>query len=317
MIYPISYHLKIFVSILILFVACLAVEPCLAIEEYAEKTGFDCEQCHIDPSGGAELTDIGKGYSLSLEGSVSAENKDPDHSKKSKSKKALKLIAGFIHLFTAFFWFGTILYVHLVLKPAYASMGLPPGEVRVGLISIVVMAVTGVILTYLRVPSWDFFLSTRFGILLLIKIALFLFLVISALFVVLFIGPRLKKKKPDSPIEIGDMTLSQLGEFDGKDGCKALIGFEGNIYDVTGSKMWKAGTHMMKHNSGEDLTSALDQAPHEADVIKDRMTVVGKILPESHEPGGLSHHHVFYFMAYLNLVVVIGVIVIISLWRWW
>jgi hypothetical protein len=40
-------------------------------------------------------------------------------------------------------WFGTILYVHLLLKPAYASHGLPRGELIVGWGSIALIAVTG------------------------------------------------------------------------------------------------------------------------------------------------------------------------------
>ena len=31
-------------------------------EEYAEKTAKDCQTCHIDPSGGAELTEEGKEF---------------------------------------------------------------------------------------------------------------------------------------------------------------------------------------------------------------------------------------------------------------
>lgn len=287
------------------------------LEEYAEKTGHDCEYCHVDPSGGAELTDIGKGFRLSLTGAETAGEQRRVDDKQPGAGKIFKLLIGFLHMFTAIFWFGTILYVHLVLKPAYASGGLPPNEVRVGLVSIVVMAVTGIILTYYRVPSWEFLLTTRFGILLLIKIALFLFLVLSALIVVLFIGPKLRKKKQSAAVAVGDMTISQLAHFDGKEGRPALVGFEGDIYDVTDSRMWKNGTHMMKHQAGEDLTVSLAQAPHGAEPIIERMVRVGRLLPEQMESAGLRPKHVFYFMAYANLIVVIGIIFIISLWRWW
>ena len=197
-------------------------------EEYAEQTGQDCSICHVDPSGGAELTGTGQGYLLSLTGATPGDT-TPAPKKTIGTGKLFKLFIGFIHLFTGVFWFGTILYVHLVLKPAYASKGLPPSEVRVGLISIAVMAVTGAILTYYRVPSWDFLLTTRFGILLLVKIALFLFLMISALIVVLFIGPRLRRKQQPAVAAIGDMSAVQLSRFDGKDGRKALIGLDGMI----------------------------------------------------------------------------------------
>jgi len=67
--------------------------------------------------------------------------------------RLFRLLVGTLHLLTAVFWFGTIFYVHLVLKPAYASKGLPRGEVRVGLASMAVMAVTGIYLTLMRFES--------------------------------------------------------------------------------------------------------------------------------------------------------------------
>jgi len=39
--------------------------------------------------------------------------------------KWFRLAVGYIHFLTAIFWFGTILYVHLILKPTYAVGGLP------------------------------------------------------------------------------------------------------------------------------------------------------------------------------------------------
>jgi predicted heme/steroid binding protein/uncharacterized membrane protein len=308
--------MKLFNTFLLIFAVMLFLShSSYSLEEYAEQTGNDCESCHIDPSGGTELTDIGKGFLLSLEEAAPSSERTQSTEKKIPSK-IFKLLIGFLHIFTAFFWFGTILYVHLVLKPAYALKGLPSGEVQVGLVSIVIMAITGMILMYYRVPSWDFLMTTRFGILLSIKISLFLFLVVSALFVVLIIGPRLKKKKKITTVDIGDMSKSQLAQFDGKDGRRSLIGFNNKIYDVTDSKMWKSGNHMMRHNAGEDLTNILSQAPHGAESIE-KMPVMGNIIADDTSQKGLSHQHVFYFMAYLNLVVVVGVIFVISMWRWW
>ena len=40
----------------------------------------------------------------------------------------VRLIIGYLHLLTAIAWFGTILYVHILLKPACAAKGLPKGE---------------------------------------------------------------------------------------------------------------------------------------------------------------------------------------------
>jgi len=40
----------------------MSISISYGFEEYAESTGYDCEYCHVGPSGGAELTDIEKGY---------------------------------------------------------------------------------------------------------------------------------------------------------------------------------------------------------------------------------------------------------------
>jgi len=63
-----------------------------------------------------------------------------------------------------------------VTQFTYAIRGLPKGEVRIGRASMVVMVVTGLILIYYRVPSLDVLTHTRFGILLLVKLGLFLLL---------------------------------------------------------------------------------------------------------------------------------------------
>jgi putative copper export protein len=57
------------------------------------------------------------------------------------------------------------------------------------------MAVTGTLLSISRVPSWHMLFHTRFGILLTIKIILFLIMVSTAVFVTFVVGPRLRKKR--------------------------------------------------------------------------------------------------------------------------
>src|SRR5512136_2519419 len=148
----------------------------LATEEFAKQTGRSCSACHRDPAGGGELTAAGTAFSSTLHNKT--ENPSP-----TMFAKGLRLVVGYIHFLTAIFWFGTILYVHLVLKPAYAASGLPRGEMRVGVVSMGVMGLTGSILTFYRVNSVDTLIHTRFGILLLAKVSLYLVMVISAVFV--------------------------------------------------------------------------------------------------------------------------------------
>jgi len=281
---------------------------CLATEEYAKQTGRECASCHRDPAGGGELTAAGTAFSSTLHSTA----KKPSPT---IFAKGLRLVAGYIHFLTAIFWFGTILYVHLVLKPSYAASGLPRGEVRVGIVSMAIMAVTGAILTYYRVSSLDTLLHTRFGILLLVKVSLYLVMVTSAAVVIIVIGPRLKAKKSTPPLPpAGDLTLEQLAACDGKEGRPAYFAFEGKIYDTSGSRFWKQGLHMGRHNAGTDLSDALKQAPHGRDKVT-AMREIGKLIDAAPRKKEL-HEKVFYFMAYMNLSIVYAIVLILTLWRW-
>lgn len=281
----------------------------LATEEYARQTGQSCSACHLDPAGGGELTTAGRAFSATLHNT--AEKASP-----ALFAKGARLLAGYIHFLTAIFWFGTILYVHLVLKPSYAASGLPRGEVRVGIVSMIVMGITGSILTFYRITSLDTLLHTRFGMLLMIKVALYLVMVTSAVVVVTVIGPRLKAKRKNalSAPAAGDLTPEELAVCDGQEGRPAYFAFEGKIYDTAGSRFWKQGLHMGRHKAGSDLSDALKQAPHGRDKVT-AMRQVG-ILIAAAPPTKELHEKVFYFMAYMNLSIVYAIVLILALWRW-
>jgi predicted heme/steroid binding protein len=228
----------------------------------------------------------------------------------------LRLMTGYLHVLVGIFWFGTILYVHLILKPAYAAHGLPRGEVRLGIVSIGIMAVTGTILTFGRVPSLSFFIDTRFGILLMIKIILFLIMAGTAVYVVAFLGPRLKagQARPGED-QAAAMTKSRLLSFDGIEGRPAYFAFAGKVYDVSRSEHWGGGKHFGRHSAGEDLTDAIEQAPHGEDKVL-AMTQVGEITETHEKTTTPKHTRVFFFLAYMNLILVLSVILILALWRW-
>ena len=292
----------------VLFLLLAASTPARATEEFAKATGKQCAYCHLDPGGGGELTAAGTGYAASLQ-------LTPKHPRSGLPARIFRVAVGYLHILTAIFWFGTILYVHLILKPAYASQGLPRGEVRVGLGSMAVMGVTGAILTCYRVTSLDMFLHTRFGILLLIKIGLYLVMVVSALLAVLVIGPRLRSKKGASPIPAtGNLSPAELALCDGAEGRPAYFAWNNRIFDATASRLWKHGVHMGRHSAGTDLTEALHQAPHGEDKIL-ALTQVGELVG-----GGMQKPappvRMFYVMAYLNLSIVFAIVLILALWRW-
>jgi predicted heme/steroid binding protein/uncharacterized membrane protein len=299
------------VLLAILILTVLHAIPAFSTEEYAAATGADCGFCHIDPLGGGQLTASGKGYQLSVHPRASQESTG-----QGVSARVVKLLFGYLHILTAFMWFGTILYVHLVLKPAYASQGLPRGEVRVGLFSMAIMAVTGAVLTWFKVDSWRQLLSSRFGILLLAKIGIFSIMVLSALYVVLVIGPKLKKKKTALAPESGEFSAAELAGFDGGEDRPAYVAYQGKVYDVSGSKFWKKGSHMMRHQAGVDLTEMLSQAPHGEDKIL-AMPEFGRYSPEKISTAHDTQRKVFYIMAYMNLAFVFLIALILALWRWY
>jgi predicted heme/steroid binding protein len=210
------------------------------------------------------------------------------------------------------------MYVHLLLKPAYASKGLPKGELRLGWMSMIILLVTGTLLTIARMPNLEAFTTTRFGILLTVKIGLFLVMLSSALVVTIFIGPRMRQrlKSPVAACLSKEMTTDQLSPFDGKEGRPAYIAYKGIIYDITNSRLWKSGTHMMKHHAGTDLTSVLKDAPHGEDKVL-AMPQVGMCIESERRPKRPFYEKAFYFFAYMNLVLVFVIIFVISLWRWW
>lgn len=309
--------MKFFYVFTIIIFFLLIVPYADTTEELAEKTGKSCKSCHLDPSGGSELTKAGKDFLLE----ISTNSKDKQNkivqSGRKRSLHFVYFIAGYLHILTAIFWFGTILHVHLVLKPSYAARSLPRGEVQIGLISMAIMAVTGIILSTYRIPSISVLFETRFGILLMVKIFLFLVMVCSALYVILFIGPKLRKKREEEHFELKeDLTADNLMIFDGTEDRAACVAYKGKIYDVTKSELWQNGTHFGKHHAGTDLTEMLKQAPHGEEKIL-AMPHIGKLLLTKTKKVRSRYEKSFYFIAYMNLALVFLITLILALWRWW
>jgi predicted heme/steroid binding protein/uncharacterized membrane protein len=281
-----------------------------ATPEYARQTGLECRHCHMDALGGGQLTEAGNRYLEDLKAKG-------QYRPLSFSQRIVRLIIGYLHIVAAIAWFGAILYVHVLLKPAYASKGLPKGELRLGWISMLTLLITGIFLTIARMPAWSAFTSTRFGILLSIKIVLYLIMLARAIVVTVYIGPRMRKKITSAPsLTSGSCTLDELSRFDGREGRPAYVAYRGFIYDMTKSRLWKNGSHLTKHAAGNDLTDFLTHAPHGEDKIL-AMPQVGRILPAGEAPQRPFYERLFYFFAYMNLALVFVILLIIALWRWW
>ncbi|MGQ9616392.1 MAG: cytochrome b5 domain-containing protein [Spirochaetota bacterium] len=69
-------------------------------------------------------------------------------------------------------------------------------------------------------------------------------------------------------------TKEELAYYNGKDGKPAYIAYKGKVYDVTESFLWMGGRHQVLHEAGNDLTEALDTAPHGEDLLK-RVRYIG------------------------------------------
>ena len=229
-------------------------------------------------------------------------------------RKPVRFVIGLIHIVTAFLWFGTILYVHMILKPAYAEKGLPKGEVRLGMASMFLVGSTGVLLTISKIKSIDVLYSSPWGMVLSIKIIIFLVMVSSAAVIVLFVGPKLRDKSAsaDKPAD-GIYDPLTLSSFNGTEVRDSFIAYRESVYDVSDLKRWKNGKHI-KHSAGTDLTEALSKAPHGFEKLEP-LNVVGTYDP-SKAPRKTVHQKIFYFVAYMNLVLVYMVLITISYWRW-
>ena len=268
-------------------------------EDYAEATRQPCGACHLDPSGGGDLNSTGSGYAAS--GYTWPVQTQGAPGPRSTGSKLLRLTVGFVHLLAAFAWFGTIFYVHVVLKPAYAKGGLPRTEMRLAWIAILVLGLTGLALLLFKYASLTAMVETRSGKLLGVKIGLYLFLVASAAAVSLLLSPRLKKRR------------SSWQDHDGREGRPAWVKVGDTLYDLSGSTRWEDGAHFRRHQAGEDLTAALKSAPHGPEKLQQFPSFS---LPDKSLQKESSEVRTLYVMAYVNLFVALGVLFVIAWMRW-
>ncbi len=68
----------------------------------------------------------------------------------------------------------------------------------------------------------------------------------------------------------------QLSLYNGQDKPKIYVAYQGRIYDVTESRLWKRGMHY-EHWAGQDLTEELSEAPHGEEVFS-RFPHVGELV---------------------------------------
>lgn len=299
-------------SLILLLVMTISIftPPAFATPEYSERSEQGCLTCHVDEEGGSKLTT--KGLEFAASGYVWPPA--GGYRVLGPIRKSVRLVIGFFHIVAAFLWLGTILYVHIMLRPGYAASGLPKGEVMLGIFSMLTVGVTGTLLTISRIKSLDVLYMSPWGKVLTAKIILYIIMISSALFTVIFVGPKLKRGKIKAKIpEDKAFDPLTLMAFDGKGDVPAFIAFKGKIYDVGDLKLWKNGVHM-KHKAGHDLSDSIAKAPHGEEKLES-LNIVGTYNAELRPPKTFAQK-VFYFIAYMNLAIVFIILFVISYWKW-
>jgi predicted heme/steroid binding protein len=71
-------------------------------------------------------------------------------------------------------------------------------------------------------------------------------------------------------------TNGQLALHNGQDREEIWCAYQGLIYDLTSSRLWREGKHY-EHWAGQDLTPEFPEAPHDEFVFK-KFEIVGKLI---------------------------------------
>jgi len=305
----------------LILLAFLLISPLSlsANQDYADQSQKTCAFCHLDPNGGP-LSNVGigfvrNGYRYPIPERIL--NKAILIGK--PFYRVLRLVLGYIHLTAACVLVGAIFYVHIIINPK-SLVGIPKGETLLGFSCMSTLAVTGVFLTWYRIDSFSSFFISRFGVLLLVKIALFILLVSIALVAIKVIGKRmLEKAQPPRALEASaGRGLDNLSQYDGQEGRPAYIRYKDSIYDVTKSEKWKEGMHFRRHPAGRDLTQSIEGAPHGEEVFSG-IPVVAKIaegLRESRGETSKGLRQFFIAAASVNMIIVFLILLCVGAWKW-
>ena len=298
--------------LLLTFLVLAAPETLSARPEFARYTGQSCGSCHVSALGGGSLTPDGEAFRESLEERDIAI--DPSL-RLSTGQRLLHIFLWLIHIPFGIGWVGLF---SLTFFPALKREGLaipPRPYIRQMLYSIIVIAVTGPAMVYLKLRASPSLLETRFGMLLILKIAAVLALFAATVVLIRYTTVLLSRRyrgmtaRIEEGRELG-LSTGDLMLFNGSEKRKALVAVDGEIFDVTGRDLWRKGIHPGGHRAGHDLSGEFDQAPHGKEVL-DRVSPVGRLSlkPKEKQPR-LKWAFVTGIAASM---IILGVV---ALWRW-
>ncbi|MCH2043008.1 MAG: cytochrome b5 [Saprospiraceae bacterium] len=78
-------------------------------------------------------------------------------------------------------------------------------------------------------------------------------------------------------MQLTEYSRGELALRNGQDMEEIWVAYQGIIYDVTQSRLWRNGKHY-QHWAGQDLSPELAEAPHTA-IVFERFKKIGKLKP--------------------------------------
>ena len=75
-----------------------------------------------------------------------------------------------------------------------------------------------------------------------------------------------------------ELTLEELAEFDGREGRRGIIAYEGYLYEVTDSPRWRNGVHEPGITAGNDLTDELNNNIRHGAEMLNRVPRIGELV---------------------------------------
>jgi predicted heme/steroid binding protein len=312
-------RLRLAVGFGLLLILSLWLSPSYltAKEEYSAQTGKECETCHKTLWGGPDLTPYGQAFRR-------GGHKYPIPTEAFKElprfKRIVRFFIGYFHIAAGVIWFGTIFYVHIFITPQALTRGLPRSELILGWVCATIAGITGILLTMARFSALSQLYTTRFGVILSIKIILYLSMVGIALFTTIVIRKKLKReitRQETKEVTEEILTHTNLLSFNGTGQKPTYVAVEGEVYDLSRGSMWKDGRHMGQHFAGRDLTNDLTAAPHGRDVLE-KFSKVGKLWKGARETPPLisTTRRTFVYLANSALVISFLILLCVALWRW-
>ena len=306
---------KLSLAVLLLLAASflLPASSAQARPEFAQLTGQPCSYCHISPLGGGPRNENGKAFEQEL----SEMNIELDPKLRlSSGQKLLHILLWLVHIPFGIGWVGMFFMAFLPAMRTH-KMVIPSKQyIRQMIYGMVVIGISGPTIVYYKTKMTPGLFGTRFGLLLMVKIAAVLVLFTATIVLIWHTTVLLAKRYRtlSADLESGkemELDPEDLALFDGSEKRKALVGVDGRLFEVTGRNLWRKGIHPGGHHAGTDLTDAFGEAPHGKEVFE-RVTPVGRLVSKPSEGKRPSPR----WAVLLGMAASSTIVLVVILWRW-